>query len=129
MKKYFLPLILGSVLLLGGCSYGSQKSGSSSSGAPVQPSPVQNQPAQPQATGSAVSIQNFAFSPASLTIKAGTTVTWTNQDSATHTIKSSSFNSGSLSTGDKFQFTFTNPGTYSYSCGIHPSMQGTIIVQ
>jgi len=130
MKKYLLPLIMGSVFLFGGCSYGSQKAGSVlDNGAPVSSSPVKGQPTQPQAADNAILIKNFAFSPASLTIKVGTTVTWTNQDSANHTIKSSSFNSGSLAVGDKFQFTFTSPGTYSYSCGIHPSMQGTIIVQ
>jgi len=130
-KRLFFPIILGSILLLAGCSSGSQKSGSSNYGAPAPSSPAQSQSAQPKETGTGnmVTIQNFAFSPATLTIKAGTTVTWTNNDSATHTIKSNAFNSGNLTTGDKFQFTFSNPGTYAYSCGIHPSMQGTIIVQ
>jgi plastocyanin len=133
-KRIFWPLIFGSVLFLGGCSSGNQ-----SSLAPAVPNKtptsqpvsnqVPNQPAQPVTASNMVTIKNFAFSPASLTIKAGTTVTWTNQDSASHTISSASFSSGNLATGDKFQFTFTNPGTYAYSCGIHPSMQGTITVQ
>lgn len=73
-------------------------------------------------------ISNFSFSPETLNVKVGTTVTWTNNDSVTHNIKSSSFNSPNLSTGDTFKFTFNTPGTFNYNCGIHPSMTGTIIV-
>lgn len=87
-------------------------------------------PQQTPATAS-VTIQNFAFSPATLTIAKGTIVTWTNQDSASHTIASdtSSFFSQSLSTGQSFSFTFSQTGTFPYHCGIHPSMTATIIVQ
>jgi plastocyanin len=81
------------------------------------------------AAANAVTIQNFAFNPASLTVKAGTTVTWTNMDSTIHRIKSATFNSSDLNQGDTFQFQFNTPGTYNYSCAIHPSMQGTITVQ
>lgn len=88
----------------------------------------------PTSTNEAVSpnsvlISNFSFNPGSLTVKAGTTVTWTNNDSVTHSIKSSSFTSPDLATGDTFKFTFNTPGTYNYNCGIHPTMTGTIIVQ
>lgn len=76
-----------------------------------------------------VSIQNFAFNPQTLTVKAGTTVIWTNSDSVTHSIKSSTFNSAGLGNGDTFKFIFNTPGTFDYSCGIHPAMTGTIIVQ
>jgi plastocyanin len=84
-----------------------------------------------------VAIQNFAFNPASLTIAAGTTVTWTNLDSPTHTIVSDAtsnyqvgalFMSGQLTQGQKFSFTFSTPGTYLYHCGIHTFMKGTITV-
>lgn len=75
-----------------------------------------------------VNIQNFKFSPTSLTIKAGTTVTWTNSDSAPHTIKSAQFNSPVLATSQTFSFKFITVGIYDYSCGIHPSMTGKIIV-
>ena len=77
----------------------------------------------------AVNIQGFAFSPATLTIKKGTTVTWTNNDSAVHTIKSGTFNSGDLAKGASFKFTFETAGTFDYSCGVHPSMLGKIVVQ
>ena len=69
-----------------------------------------------------------------LTIRTGTTVTWTNQDSAPHQIASDSgsplsFSSDSLSNGASYQVTFAEPGTYSYHCAIHPSMKGTVVVQ
>jgi len=80
-----------------------------------------------------ITIQNFAFSPGSATIKAGTKVTWTNQDSVPHQIASDnssavSFLSNPLSTGQSFSFTFTTSGTFPYHCAIHPFMTSTIIV-
>lgn len=77
-------------------------------------------------------IAGFAFSPASVTVKTGTTVKWTNNDSAPHSIASSDgkFTGSSVfSKGNSYQFTFDKPGTYNYICGIHPSMSGQIIVQ
>lgn len=76
-----------------------------------------------------VNIQNFSFNPATLTVTAGTTVIWTNKDSAPHTIRSEKFTSGNIGQGQTYQYTFQNVGTYNYICGIHPSMKGTIIVQ
>ena len=79
-----------------------------------------------------VIIQNFAFSPNSLTVKAGTNVTWINQDSTTHTVTSDDGafqSSGNLNKGDNYTFTFTKAGTYPYHCSMHPSMTGKIIVQ
>jgi plastocyanin len=76
-----------------------------------------------------ITIQNFAFNPGTLTVKQGTKVTWNNQDSAIHRIKSGDFNSQDLSQGDKFEFTFKNKGSFDYICGIHPSMTGKIVVE
>jgi plastocyanin len=97
---------------------------------------AQSPPTTPATAGGSnqIAIKNFAFSPASLTIKSGTPVTWTNQDGAPHQIASDpgapvAFKSESLANGASYQFTFTKPGTYSYYCTIHPSMKGTIIVQ
>lgn len=98
------------------------------SAAPTQPAVTQQTPAVVQTTN-AVTIQNFAFSPATLTVPAGTTVTWTNQDSAPHQIKSDTFNSAQLSQGESYQFTFTTKGSFDYSCAIHPSMTGKINVE
>ncbi len=89
-------------------------------------------PAPAPVTGAAtVTIQNFAFSPASITVARGTTVTWTNQDSSTHQIASDApgqFSSGPLSKGASYSFRFDTPGTYPYICSIHPSMKATVTV-
>jgi plastocyanin len=71
------------------------------------------------------------FAPASLTIPAGATVTWTNKDEEPHTIVSESglFRSGAVDTNESFSFKFEKPGTYHYACSIHPRMIGTIIVR
>jgi plastocyanin len=80
-----------------------------------------------------VKIDNFSFSPTTLTIVAGTAVTWTNQDDIPHTVVSTDeprlFKSKALDTGDKFSFTFSKPGTYPYFCSLHPKMNGKVIVQ
>jgi plastocyanin len=77
-----------------------------------------------------VLITNFAFSPASLTVPAGTTVVWTNQDTVTHTVTAAdkSFDSGNLLPGRTYSRTFTTPGTYPYICQIHSFMTGTVTV-
>ena len=77
-----------------------------------------------------VSIQNFAFSPAIVTIKAGTTITWTNRDQDPHTVTAMSgpFHSSTLDTGQSFQHTFTIPGHFDYLCTIHPFMTATVVV-
>jgi len=77
----------------------------------------------------AVSIENFTFNPAVLTIKVGTTVIWTNNDTVEHNIKSADFNSPLMKKGETYEFKFDKAGTYDYSCGIHPTMTGKIIVQ
>jgi plastocyanin len=77
-----------------------------------------------------VSIDNFTFAPATLTIAPGTTVTWTNADDIPHTVAASdkSFKSKVLDTDEHFSFTFRQPGTYAYFCSLHPHMTGQIIV-
>lgn len=83
----------------------------------------------PSVESNTVNIQNFSFIPATLTVKKGATVTWTNNDSAPHQIKSTTFNSSQMSNGQNFSFTFNAAGTFDYSCAIHPSMLGKIIVE
>lgn len=66
-----------------------------------------------------------------MSVKSGTTVTWTNDDSVAHTVTSdtgSVLNSSSIAPGQSFSFTFTTPGTYAYHCAIHPGMKATIVV-
>ncbi|MEU7422966.1 plastocyanin/azurin family copper-binding protein [Streptomyces sp. NPDC048362] len=88
-------------------------------------------PASP-VTGNAVTINNFAFSPATLKVKAGTTVTWTNRDGDAHTVTSAGtggpLHSAALATHATYTYTFTKPGTYAYLCTIHPFMTGTVEV-
>lgn len=78
-----------------------------------------------------VSIKDLAFSPATLTVKKGTKVTWVNDDSPSHTVTANdkSFDSGTLKKDGNFSFTFDNVGSFPYSCTIHPSMKATIVVQ
>jgi plastocyanin len=77
-----------------------------------------------------VAIQNFAFSPASVTVKTGTTVTWTNRDQDSHTATAMSgvFHSPTLNTGQSYHYTFTTPGHFDYLCTIHPFMTATVVV-
>jgi plastocyanin len=92
------------------------------------PTPTQQNQNQAVAAN-AIYIKNYAFDPKTLTVAVGTTVTWTNDDSATHRINSQIFNSSDLKPGSSFSYTFQSSGTYDYTCSLHPSMQGTIIVQ
>jgi plastocyanin len=87
--------------------------------------------ADAQSTPAAVGIDNFTFNPQQLTVKAGTTVTWTNKDDIPHAVAAvgKQFRSKALDTGDAFSFTFTTPGSYAYFCSLHPHMTGTIVVE
>jgi plastocyanin len=84
-------------------------------------------PASPQIT-----IDNFSFAPTTMTVPAGTEVTWVNHDDIPHTVVSedkATFKSRALDTDEKFSFTFAKPGTYTYFCSIHPKMTAKVIVQ
>ncbi len=93
-----------------------------------------DQPAANEQGGSAVTISDMAFSPSTVTVKKGTTVTWTNQDSVAHSVVSDTdspnggLNSSTFAKGAQFSFNFTGAGTYKYHCGVHPSMTGTVVV-
>jgi plastocyanin len=109
-------------------------------------SPTASSPGTAPGTGSGtggtdITIQNFAFTPQTITVKPGTTVTWTNKDSVPHNIVSTDgpsltvtpkFNSGTMSQGQTFSFTFAKAGTYFYECSIHaniPAMHARIVVK
>ena len=79
----------------------------------------------------AISIQDFSFNPSSLTVSVGTTVNWTNNGNVAHTVTSDTniFDSGQISPGAGFSYTFNESGTFNYHCNNHPDMHGTIIVQ
>jgi plastocyanin len=93
-------------------------------------SPGAGAPDAPVATDTVV-IQSFAYSPATVTIKAGTTITWTNQDQDPHTVTAMNggpFHSPTLNNGESFRYTFTTPGRFDYLCTIHPFMTATVVV-
>ena len=114
--SHVFGLLIAVALAVGACS------GSYSAGTPVAPAAA--------APGASVTIANFSFSPASLTVSAGTTVTWTNNDSTAHTVTldDGSAASGDIAGGATFQHTFTTAGTFTYHCRIHPTMTATIVV-
>jgi len=86
---------------------------------------------QPSAANTAVKIDNFVVGPQTVTVPAGTTVTWTNSDDIPHTAVSTDgvFKSKVMDTDEKFSYTFTKAGTYPYYCSIHPKMTGKVVVQ
>jgi plastocyanin len=76
-------------------------------------------------------VRSFMFSPTNLKVKAGTKITWTNKDEEPHTVASDEgvFRSAALDTDESFSYKFDKPGTYHYTCTIHPRMIGTITVE
>ena len=78
-----------------------------------------------------VVIDNFVFEPERVTVKVGTTVTWTNHDDIPHTVasKDRAFKSKVMDTDESYSFTFSTPGEYVYFCSLHPHMTGTIVVE
>ena len=154
-RRYMKPWLLLAgvavlaVLVLAACGGSSGGSGSSTpASSPTAASGGSSAPASSPTSASgggssAVSIADFAFSPQTLTVPAGTTVTWTNNDGAPHTVTSTDgpstsaqttgvFDSGNLGSGQTFSFTFDKPGTFYYVCTLHAaqaSMHGTVVVQ
>ena len=101
-------------------------------GAALEPKPAASLTAPvPPAAEVQVTIDNFAFAPATITIPAGTYIRWLNKDDTVHTVVSEdkSVRSKALDTNEEFTYTFTKPGTYSYLCSIHPKMTGKVIVE
>ena len=88
-------------------------------------------PALAAAKAASVKIDNFNFTPPTLVVEPGTTVTWTNADDSPHSVHEMDgrFKSAALDTDDRFSQTFSAPGQYQYFCSIHPRMVGKIIVQ
>jgi plastocyanin len=81
--------------------------------------------------GKSIIIDNFTFSPTEITVAAGTSVTWTNDDDIPHTVRATdgSFRSKAMDTADSYSFTFAKPGVYSYFCSLHPKMVGKVVVK
>ena len=97
----------------------------------VPGTPAASPAASPSAGSAAsVTIKDFAFAPPELSIDAGSTVTWTNEDSTPHTAtaEDGSFDTGRIDPGSSASHTFDTPGSYPYICAFHPTMHGTVIV-
>jgi plastocyanin len=131
-KLRYLAVVAAASFALSACT-------SAATSAPTAPpaatiAPASSAPATsaaPAAGAATATIVDFGFNPATLTVKAGTTVTWTNTGSAPHTVTADdgSFDSGSLNGGATFQQTFAKAGTYAYHCKIHHSMTAKVVVQ
>jgi plastocyanin len=125
MGKNLYIIFIGIVLLLviiGGAYFISNNDNNSSN---------TNSNSNQNSNSNTVNIENMTFSKSTLTVKIGTTVTWTNNDSFAHTVTSDTgvFNSSSLSKGGTFQYTFNTAGTFPYHCSIHPNMIAEIVVE
>lgn len=137
MKKVVPIIIVAVVVIVGAVLYFVSKNNSTSnSGSSSQRASMSNQPeksatANPQAADK-VTIQGMAFNPAAITVKKGTTVTWTNEDPVSHTVTETDGqdgpNSATLSKGHTYTFTYDTAGTFKYHCSIHPDMTGTVTV-
>lgn len=142
----FCLVALSALVFLAACGGGTTSTGGTTPTSAPTPTPTEAPTATPTATTAPTgptqtvliitdATGSFAFSPASLTIKAGTTVIWKNNTTASHTVTSDdgkSFDSGSntpIASGMTFSFTFKTAGTFPYHCSIHPFMKATIIVQ
>ena len=135
-KSFLFFLLLASVVFLLGCASSSSNPGTSTStddgagnmdGFMHGPAP----PASPPSGPTSVSIQNFAFNSANVTVTPGTTVTWTNNDGASHTVTddSGAFESQTLNEGQSYSHAFNTAGFFHYHCAFHPSMVGTVTVK
>jgi plastocyanin len=89
-----------------------------------------NSSSNPAPAAASVSIKNMAFNPGSLSVVAGSTVTWMNSDTTIHTVTADdgSFNSGNIAVGATYSRVFSTAGTFSYHCTIHPEMTGKVVV-
>jgi plastocyanin len=123
------PLAVAGVLLLAGCTGSRPATHPAVTFGPDTATPSVTAPAAP-ASGSQITIDGFAFAPATLTVRAGTSVTWTNRDEEPHTVVAGdgSFHSPGMGTGATFSYTFNAAGTFDYVCSIHPMMRGTVVV-
>jgi plastocyanin len=128
LRKRTVAALAVGVLSLAGCSASRPSTGS---GMPSMSMPTMSvtSPVAP-VSGDQVNIDGFAFVPATLTVRAGGAVTWTNHDEEPHTVAASdgTFHSPGMGTGATFSHTFAAAGTFDYVCSIHPMMHGTVVV-
>jgi plastocyanin len=133
-----LTAVIAAGVLVAGCgSSDSPSTPAKSSGTVTAPTSAVSSAAAPAAAGGAVTVKQFQFMPAELVVKAGTTVTWTNQDDILHTATSGAtpgtpdgqFDGPMDGPGKSFSHTFGRPGRHPYFCNRHTSMTGTVVVE
>lgn len=143
-RRLVTALVVIALLVIAGGAYAvvknqptaSNQTTSNTNGMSSMPTNNTNNPSnkgsETPAASDKVSIKNFAFSPASITVTKGTTVTWTNNDTTVHTVVETDGkdgpNSSDVKPGDSYTFTFSQAGTYQYHCSLHPQMTGTVTV-
>lgn len=129
LRKHWALLAAG-ILLLAGCSASRSDAHPSVMLKPDAAAMPSITASPPSANANQVAIDGFAFVTATLTVGAGTTVTWTNRDEEPHTVAASdgSFHSPGMGAGATFAHTFATAGTFDYVCSIHPMMRGTVVV-
>jgi plastocyanin len=120
-----LAALAAAVVLAAGCGSGSDSTGTTASSAPAS---------KPASSGGAVAVkmQNIQFAPKDVTVKAGQTITWTNDDTVDHNVTATAgaaFKSKDFGKGGSFSFKAAKAGTIKYVCTIHPGMSGTVTVQ
>lgn len=132
MKKTYIYIAIVAIIVLGGVGIYFAMNQNNSNMNSMDMNNSSNNSTSSAVETDTVNIKNFAFSPVNISVKAGTKVTWTNNDSAPHTVTETDGktgpSSGNLSNGDSYSFTFTKPGIYHYDCSIHPNMTGTVTV-
>jgi plastocyanin len=133
--RMMMPMLLMGLLgvLLPGCGSGTGGTESGNEGATATAPASGVSGATGDSESKQISIVNFKYVPDTLTVPAGTKVTWTNQDDMPHTVTSTikprALNSAALDTDDRFSYVFAEPGTYNYLCTLHPQMTGRVIVE
>ncbi|MCX6774763.1 MAG: cupredoxin family copper-binding protein [DPANN group archaeon] len=122
-------VLAAAVFFISGCASYQTTAPTTTNNTTTAPAQTATPPTTSTATSS-VTLQNFAFHPADITVAKGAIVTWTNMDSVTHTIAANdgSFSSGNIAPGGTYAHTFGTAGVTAYHCSIHPSMTGTVTV-
>ena len=126
MSRFRVGLVMVSLALAAGCG-----SSYSTPSAPTPANPPATSPNTIAIPSGAQTRGTAAYAPNPMTVSAGTTVTWTNNDTVAHTATGDGgvFDSGPIRAGGSYQFTFQNRGTFAYHCTFHPGMVGSVVVQ
>jgi len=134
MKKSTLTVLAVVLIIIAGVVFALVHNSSTPTPAASSSNGSTNNSSSASTTANSIGIANMMFTPSQITVKKGEAVTWTNNDSVTHTVVDDLSNvggpaSGDIAPGATYSFTFNKTGSFQYHCSIHPSMRGTIVVQ